>query len=149
MDNTSQSGSQQPVSGGVDVAGVEAAMNPTPVSVIPKKETEPTLVTERIKSSEPELNIHPEIAGMMEKTAEHLVLTQEHHEAGLRLSEPKPAIIAEQKSQSIGTLPMTESQALHALKTGKPDNTKWWFANLILKVIEKVKRQNELSTKSV
>ena len=149
MDNANQTGSQQPVSGGVDVAGVEAAMNPTPVSVVPKKETEPTLVTEHIKSSEPELNIHPEITGMVEKTAEYPVLTQEHHEAGLRLSEPKPVIIAEQKPQSVGTLPMTESQALHVVKTGKVDSTKSWFANLVLKVIEKVKKQNELSSRSV
>ena len=89
MDNTNQSGSQQSAPSGTDISGVEVTTGSAPVSIAPKREIEPPTVTEHIKLSEPELNIHPEIAKIgVEKTAEHPVLTQEHHEAGIWLSEP-------------------------------------------------------------
>ena len=151
MDKANQSGSQQSTSGGVDVSGVETTTVPSSVSVAPKKEIESTVLSEHIKLSEPELKIHPEIAGMMEKTAEQPTLTSEHHEAGLRLSEQQPVITGESKHQLTEPLPMTETQAIHMAKTGSPDSTKSWLANLVLKVIGKfnAKKQNELNARSI
>jgi len=151
MDDVNQTGSNPPSSGSVDISKVEITPNAIPVSSLPQKEIEPVKLTEHIKPSEPELNIHPEIAGMMEKTAEHPALTQEHHDVGIKLSEPGPVISTEPKSQLTESLPMTEIQARHVVKIGKPDNTKSWLANLVLKVIGKFKseKQNELKTQNI
>lgn len=149
MDNVNQTGSNPPSSGDVDISKVEITPDTIPVSSLPQKEIEPVKLTEHIRPSEPELNIHPEIAGMMEKTAEHPALTQEHHDAGIWRSEPELVIAVESKPQATESLPMTEIQAIHTAKIGNPNSTKRWFANLVLKVIEKVKKQNELSPRSV
>lgn len=144
MDNTNQPGSQQPISGGVDVLGVEATMDPAPASVAPKKELESATVTEYIKPSEPALEIHPEIAGIgVEETSKHPTLTSKHHEAGIRLSEPKPMTADVPQPQPLPSLPISEDEAKHVAKIGKVDDTRSWLANLVLRVMGKIRDRNK------
>jgi len=99
--------------------------------------------SELISSSEPELSIHPEIAEIgVEKTEKRPVLTPEHEEAGLKFSEPEPVITAKSQEPSL-ELPLAIDQAKHIAKTGKPDDKRFWLANLILKVVAKLRRQNK------
>ncbi|MBI2031662.1 MAG: hypothetical protein HYT08_03540 [Candidatus Levybacteria bacterium] len=138
MDSKIQSGSQQP-SGGADVSGVEVGSGAvSPVSVAPKKEGAPV----EIRPSEPELNIHPEIAEIgVEKAEKHPVLTAEHEEAGLRLSEPRPIISDKPQTQSLPDLPLSIGQAKHIAKVGKTDDKKSWLANLVLRAFEKIRKK--------
>lgn len=145
MDSSDKLGSQQ-VSGNSDVSDIgkvdkgEVSSNVPSVSVLPGKERQPEVII----PSEPELNIHPEIAQIgVEKTPEYPVLTDEHKEAGIRHSEEKPIIITEKAPFVSPAIPISENQARHIAKTGNVSDKKFWLANLVLKVLGRERRKEQ------
>lgn len=113
-------------------------------SVNSRKERAPIDLTENIRPSEPALDIHPEIARLgVEKTEERPVLTDEHRRAGLKYSEPNLTIVDDTQTTVLPTAPISESQARKIARSGNINDKKFWFSNLILKVLKRMKRSDK------
>lgn len=136
MNDVGKSTSQQPVSTGSVMSGVETQSNP--VSTLPTREGQPVEV---IRPTDPEIELHPELreAGV-EVTPENPVIPEEAIESAPVVAPPPSVPVGADnipQATPIPVLPMTQREA-HKAAAGSIDDTGTWFGSLVLRLCRRI-----------